>query len=150
MKYLHAISGTILAFFVLLAVGSTDTEESIESDILGGSQPAVVTDDVQPVAVRVTASQLFADYEANEIAADEKYKGKVIVVSGTIDNIGKDILDTMYVTLDSGKPLFNVQCFFSDKHKSQLSNVAKGQQVMVKGKCDGKFGNILLRGCSFE
>lgn len=98
----------------------------------------------------VTAARLFADYEANEVAADEKYKGKVLVVTGTIEDIGKDFVDTMYVTLRTDNGIMSVQCRFDDEHKFQLANTTKGQQVTLKGKCDGKFGNVLLSDCSFR
>tara|TARA_B100000809_G_scaffold219291_1_gene226414 strand:+ start:420 stop:866 length:447 start_codon:yes stop_codon:yes gene_type:complete len=148
MKHRHTVSAMTLAVFVLLAIGSTDTEESIETDISSGNESQSGSE--SSVAVRVTATQLFADYEANEVSADEKYKGKAVLVSGTIENIGKDLLDTMYVSLKTDNPIIGVQCMFSDEHKSQLANAAKGQRVTIKGKCDGKLGNVLLRGCSFE
>ena len=137
-----------LAVFGLLAIGSTDTEESIKTDTSSGNQSQSGSE--PSVAVRVTATQLFADYEANEVSADEKYKGKALLVSGTIESIGKDLFDTMYVSLKTDNPFLNVKCMFSDEHKSQLANAAKGQRVTIKGKCDGKLGNVLLRGCSFE
>ena len=139
MRSPHVASASIVLAFVLLASGSTEAQEAIEEDI-SDSAPTVT----------VTASTLFSDYDSNEVAADDKYKGKILNVSGTIDDIGKDITDTMYVTLKTANPILNVQCFFADDHKSQVANASKGQQVTIKGKCDGKFGNVLIRGCSFE
>lgn len=115
-----------------------DSEKSVEQD----------TSNAAPAA-RVSARQLFADYDANEVAADDKYKDKVLVVSGTISDIGKDIVDTMYVTLETDG-FMNVQCMFADEHKSQLASASKGQSVNIKGKCEGKMGNVLLRGCCFD
>ena len=99
-------------------------------------------------AVSITADQLFNAYKANEVAADEKFKDKVLLVSGTIDNIGKDITDTPYVVLKAGGDFSfgGVQCMFDDKAKGQLANLQKGQKVQIKGKCNGKMGNVLLRG----
>jgi hypothetical protein len=158
MKSPHAASAIILIFFVFLAIGCADTEESIETDISSGSPVGSSTGDTSPPtraqptdsAVHVTARKLFRDYDANEVNADEKYKGKTLVVSGRIGKIGKDLLDTMYVELKSANPIFGVQCMFADKHKSQLAKAAKGRQVTIRGKCDGKLGNVLLRGCSFD
>ncbi|GIW90596.1 MAG: hypothetical protein KatS3mg109_1028 [Pirellulaceae bacterium] len=139
MRHPNAVSAAILLFFVFLAIGSMETEESVQQDISN----AVPT-------VHVTATQLVDDYKANEIAADEKYKGEVIVVSGTIESIGTDIWGTMYVTLMTGNPIVSVQCMFADKYKSQLANVRRGQYVTIKGRCEGKHLNVLLRGCSFK
>src|SRR5690606_32260422 len=58
-----------------------------------------------PAAV-VTARELFDAYESNEIAAGERYKDRWIQVSGSVDDIGKDLLGDLYVTLDAGTPIF--------------------------------------------
>ena len=139
MRFPHAASAAISLFFVILAIGSTDTQESVEKEI-SATGPSM----------GATAAELMAAYEANEVAADEKYKDQVILVSGTIENIGKDIMDTMYISLKTESSVWSVQCMFAEDHKSQLVNAAKGQQVNVKGKCEGKLGNVLLRGCSLE
>jgi len=47
----------------------------------------------------VLAGDLFADYRNNEISADSKYKGKVLAVSGKLDQVGKDITGDPYLTL---------------------------------------------------
>ena len=41
----------------------------------------------------ITASNLTASYEANEVQADENFKGKTFFVEGTVSDIKKDILD---------------------------------------------------------
>ena len=104
-----------------------------------------------PTPAEVVSPQaLFDAFEQNEVAADDRYKGKWIEISGTIDNIGKDILDKMYLTLEAEQPLFGVQAFFADKHKSALASLAKGDPVTLLCKCSGKMGNVLLRECSFK
>jgi len=124
-----------LTIFLILAVGSTD-ESSVEKDV-----------STQSASYSISAQQLYADYKANEVAADKRYKGKILEVYGEIDNIGKDITDTIYITLKGDKYFGSVQCFFSKDHEYQVANLSKGQFVTVKGKCDGKMMNILLRGC---
>ena len=96
---------------------------------------------------KLSAAQLWAEYDANEVAADQKYKGKVIEVSGQVDNIGKDITDAIYVTLSTGEYLANVQCFFSDKHADAAAQLRKGQAITVRGRCDGMLMNVFVKGC---
>jgi hypothetical protein len=113
------------------------------------SQPAA-TNNSSPTPVEVisvTAPQLVADYKANEVAADEKYKNRLLAVTGKIDRIGKDIMDDMYVTLESGERygIISVQSFFDVSHKDRLTQLRKGQQVTITGTCDGKFGNVLIK-----
>lgn len=97
--------------------------------------------------ISVSSSQLYADYRANEVAADAKYKGKILDISGTVTGIGNDILDNGYVTL-YGDGFLSVQCSF--KNKAQLAPVHQGQQVRIKGMCDGLMGNVLIEKCEFE
>ncbi len=97
-----------------------------------------------PEIVDVTAKQLFADYDANEIAADGKYKGKVLRISGTVGKVGKDVLDEPYVTLAAGA--FDVQCMFRDS--APLAAVKKRQRLTVQCTDPGKMGNVIVRGCA--
>jgi len=97
--------------------------------------------------VTIGARELFADYEANEIAADRKYKNKVLQVTGTVDRIAKDITNTMYVTLKGDELIGSIQWLFDDAHANQLAGLQKGMRVSVKGKCGGKMMNVMLNGC---
>ena len=128
-----------LSVMVLLALGSGKSSNEAASRKVQAETPAA----------NVSAAQLFADYKANEIAADEKYKGKTLAVSGTVENIGKDITDDMYITLKTSDFIMSVQAYFPDELKSRLASMQKGAAVTVKCRCDGKFGNVLLKGCSF-
>lgn len=96
---------------------------------------------------RVEAADLVKQYESNEVAADNEYKGKALTVSGVIDKVGKDIADSPYVTLGADG-IFQVQCMFENLQDPQLSRLRPGQKIILVGICDGKFGNVLLRRCS--
>ena len=119
-------------FFSLLAVASLeDDAPSIDSN-------------TNPV-LTVNSKNLYNDYNNNEIAADDKYKGKIIQVKGTIRDIGNDIMDEAYVTLIGDEFFGDVQCFFTDK--SYLVDVKKGQNINVVGYCDGLFINVIMKNC---
>ena len=137
-RFKNAISVIGLLVFLIIAIGSTD-EASVEKDVSS-----------QSASYRISSQQLYADYKANEVAADQKYKSKILEISGEIDNIAKDITDTIYITLKGDKYIGSVQCFFSKNHENQAASLSKGQYVTVKGKCDGKMMNILLRGCALQ
>jgi hypothetical protein len=103
--------------------------------------------------IRLGAGDLIAAYETNEIAADQRYKHRTLLVTGTISRIGKDILNQMYVSLQSSEDddgFVKVQCFFDQSAASTLAALRPGQQVCVRGRCDGKFGMILLKQCSLK
>lgn len=99
---------------------------------------------------RVAARVLFSDYEENEVAADQKFKGKTILVTGQVDDIKKDLMNSMYVTLTGDGVFGHVQCYFAQAHEAQLAGLRKGMTVSIKGRCDGKMMNVLMRGCTLE
>ncbi|MCK5861383.1 MAG: hypothetical protein KAH38_02790 [Candidatus Hydrogenedentes bacterium] len=131
---------SVLLFLVLgiLAVGSTDTDTD--------------TQKVQSQAPSYTlsADQLYSEYDSNEVAADAKYKGKVVIVSGTIQDIGKDIMDQAYIVIGGQGFLDGVQCTFTKGQQSSVARLSKGQQVIVKGEVTGKMGNILVKKTSLQ
>jgi len=98
--------------------------------------------------IKVTALKIYNDYKDNEVSADAKYKGKTVSVSGQINTIGKDIIDTPYVSLDTEQySIMMVQCMFSQKDLVELGGLSKGQKVTLQGEVSGKLGNVLIRGC---
>ncbi len=109
------------------------------------------TTESKKAALVVAPATLLADYKANEVAADEKYKNKWLRLEGPVDKIAKDITDTIYVTFKSGErfEILSVQCFFDDKQKAKAAQISQGQTVAVIGKCNGKFGNVLIKSCEF-
>lgn len=126
-------------FSLLLFISACESQQKIEEDISDK-----LADD------RVSAEKLCKDYEANEVAADEKYKGKILIVDGTVKDIEKGIFDEIYVTLEGDKDrITSVKCYFSDAHKSRLARLTKDQKVSIKGKCDGKTFDVVLKGCTF-
>jgi len=134
----HVASFAVLVAFVILAVGSTDTDTD--------------TQKVQSQAPSYTlsANQLYNEYNSNEVAADSKYKGKVVIVTGTIQDIGKDIMDDAYIVIGGGGFLDGVQCTFTKGEQSSVARLSKGQSVRVKGEVAGKMGNVLVNKCSLQ
>lgn len=99
-------------------------------------------------AIAVTATKLYADYKANEISADNTYKGKLVEVSGTVDNIGKDLFDKPYVSLKTGEIIGSVQCMLDDAAIAEASALAEGTKVTMQGRVSGLLGNVLVKDCT--
>lgn len=152
-KVTKAIAGVISTLFFIGAVAgpseksdtdtgsqTTQTEQQQEDteDLEGGKEEIVVH-------FKSTASGLVNEYEQNEVAADEKLKGKNIIVTGIVDNISKDIMGDPFVVLRGDGLFRGVQCTFRDN--SVLSELRKGQQVQLVGKCEGLFMNVQMTEC---
>jgi hypothetical protein len=93
----------------------------------------------------ILATSLVTSYINNEVAADNNFKEKKFYVEGYIENIGKDILDDIYITLKSGDMLRTVQCYIDDKNR--VAELRKGQKVTIFGQCEGLMMNVLMRDC---
>ena len=93
----------------------------------------------------ISAPQLTAAYEENEVNADQNFKGKTFYVTGRITEIKKDILDDIYVTLQGDEMFREVQCYFNDA--STASQLRKGMKVTFRGKCDGLMMNVQMKNC---
>ncbi len=135
----NVVSATVFLVFVVLAIGSSESEKN------------TATTRSQTASYNLTADQLSKEYEANEVAADNKYKGQVVVVSGSIKDIGKDILDDPYVVIGGLGFLDGVQCMFSKSESSSIAALSKEQSIRIKGQVEGKLiGNVLLKSCSIQ
>ena len=92
------------------------------------------------------------DYNSNPIGAERKYKGKKVVVSGLIKEIGlkgPSFWQSPYLTLSGGA---GVICRFPVGHGSisGFYELSKGQWVTVKGKVGkAKDGVVIIESCVF-
>ncbi len=100
-------------------------------------------------ATQIPAATLLKEYQANEVAADQAYRGRHILVKGVVDHIGKDLLDQAYVSLKGGEKyaIFSVQAYFAKNSDSALASLRPGHVVLLYGKCRGKSLNVLLDDC---
>ncbi len=100
--------------------------------------PAVAPSSDEIKTTQISADQLHGAYEANEIAAGEKYGDKWVEVVGIVKEVGKTF-GVPYVSLVSSSDDFiaQVRCDFPKGSESKLAKIAKGQKVVIKGKCKG-------------
>jgi hypothetical protein len=134
IKALYALG---FLFFVMVIMMKNDQPST---PFLNEPQAARVTIE------RVAGSTLIGAYEQNEVAADQMYKGRKLLVQGRIGKIGKDVIDTPYLTLDEEENGFRgVQAFFSKSDIPELAQLRKGQIVEVVGTCDGLMMDVLLQ-----
>lgn len=98
-----------------------------------------------PAAIKVTATELMQAYVDNKVKADDTYKDKTVEVSGTISDIGKDLMDNPYVALKTKEMIYTVQVYFTDEENKKLGDLKKGQAIKATGKCTGALGNVMVK-----
>ncbi len=101
--------------------------------------------------VKVPVATLLSEYRDNEIRADGLYKGKLLQITGRVDDTKRDVLNTIYVTIGTGEmfEIPQVQCFFGDEWAKAASTLSKGMTVTVRGRVDGLFMNVIVKDCEF-
>ncbi len=73
----------------------------------------------------VSATKLSKDYQSNKVSADEKYKGKVVKITGTVDKV--DEMFSTFIDYSTGRfSLFSVHCTIDDDYKKDVSKLRKG------------------------
>jgi hypothetical protein len=100
----------------------------------------------------VQIGTLLSEYKDNEVRADSQFKGKYFRVSGVVDAVAKDMMNSMYVTVGTGAAfeLPKVQCMLRSDQATMASKLSKGSRTSVMGKVEGKMMNVLLRDCELQ
>ncbi len=96
-------------------------------------------------AYALDANQLFSDFESDEAAANEKYLGKVIAVSGTVFQVLPG--DKTTVVLETENGIFGVKCELDPFCKVSFPDYKVGETVTLKGECTGYLGDVVLVRC---
>lgn len=125
---------------------ASPTEKPASSPVIA---PAVTPP--QQAAISVTATQLFSDYQANEVAADDKYKDTNLRVSGTVHSIDKDATDSIVIRLSTPNEFMSVAAEVDDSQKAAAKALKKGQNLVVACKGGGMvIGSPQLRNCKIQ
>lgn len=92
----------------------------------------------------ITAHKLAAAYNNDQENADKLYKDKEETIKGRIEDKGVTS-GQHYVILDSDDPFsaVKVECLFNSQSEiDKITNLTKGEEVVVQGKVSGQSENI--------
>lgn len=127
---------------VLGAIGrAASSAGAAEPPALGAKSPAL------PVA----AAELFDRYQANEVAADELFKGRAVLVTGTVAGVEKDFTDGIVIRLATSNQFMPVDAAVVSSQKAAAARTSRGDEVTLR--CVGRgmiMGRPQLDGCAFE
>lgn len=89
--------------------------------------------------IKVDYEKLHKDYMDNPIAADEKYKGKILELTGKVYNIDREIAGNPYITFNIGGEYSfqDVRITFKKSEEEKVTKLKKGQKVTIRGECRG-------------
>jgi hypothetical protein len=130
------------------AVRGADRASSRGSGSAGASKADAPA---RPAPKMVELRTLLSEYSDNEVRADSNFKDQVIQTSGVVDDVKKDIMDSVYVTIGTGRQyeIPQVQCFVSDEQVKKAASLSKGTRIGVRGRVQGLMMNVLVHDCEF-
>lgn len=103
----------------------------------------------QTPCIEITASELWNEFDKNEVAAEQTYTGKTVRITGVVNNINSSsTLISANVLLECGTYYRSIQCNFYAENEASLANLSIGQTVTIEGIC-GKIAitNIMVESC---
>ena len=102
----------------------------------------------QKPQVRTSASALYQEYDNNWQIADQKYRDKVLQVSGAVMRVEQDNSGQIAVILQGAQSrLSGIECQVNRTQMEEVQHLRAGQQIIVKGYGAGKTIHVRLEGC---
>lgn len=100
-------------------------------------------------AYSLQAADLATEYNENEVRANEKYLGEILLVEGTITALASSRDSSIsYSLLD---PVSGVTCTINsddvEKYADQLDDLREGSTARFKGRCDGRLTDVRISDC---
>jgi len=130
---------------VLIVIGMISGAGKSGSNQKSGSTGATQEKQVQEPTV-IKASELADDFDANQVAAENKWKGKLVQFSAEVTNITETGL-SFSKAASKQFSMAQISCRVTDKQ--QLLSLKNGQTVTVKGVVGGQtIGVIDVSDCS--
>jgi len=97
----------------------------------------------------LTATELYQAFEADEAAAMSMYAGKIIEVTGRLEDVETN--EWGHVTISFVDPFFGVTCtvdsLVAARQAERIALLARGDSLTVKGRCDGMLSDVRLVRC---
>jgi len=95
-------------------------------------------------AIKIPAEELYGEYKADHVKADQKYQGKIVEVTGVVDQTGTDVGEHPFINLKGQEHLSGVQCFFLKRYAEKAAQLKSGQTVTIRGKCTVYIMHVLV------
>jgi hypothetical protein len=120
--------------------------QDIELSIISDAKTSFSSEEVMKIyglATKVSARKYSKDYDDNEIAADNQYKGKKFIIFGKINSISKDFTGSPYLVLSTGKDFdMGVHAAIDRGEMEHAATLKKGQEIHLVCEASTKIGPV--------
>jgi len=145
MRYLEPALHLAILLGALLACGqgAPKGDKSEPEDKPAAREPVEKVE----TPIDVSAATLIADYKANEVRGDSKWKDKLVRVTGIVGSVNKDITDSAYVII--GEEIGdNIHCSLGERQMVRAGNLVKGERHTFTGRVSGlTLLSVMLSDC---
>ena len=138
--------GALVAVILIGVINS-----SVKTSGVSSGDSATETSQARNPTLTVDAVKLWKDYAANEVSADDVYKGKILRVAGVVASVDKDIMDDIVLHLQSPNEFMNTMATLETSEAGKAASLSKGTTVTVICKGNGRFmGSPALKDCTID
>jgi hypothetical protein len=99
-----------------------------------------------PASAKLSAVDLSAAYSSDQGAADGRYRGRVLEVSGVINKVNPGGAHLLLAGAEKGPPV--EASLHEDVAAEILKTLADGQRVTIKCFCEGLSQHVRLKSCA--
>lgn len=140
-NFLSLVLIFIIGIALILGCGGSGNSTTSNTGTPASPNSTTASPAAKPVAI--DAKVLTKEYDDNELAADGKYKGKSLAVTGKISNIA-ETLGNITVSLEGHEFTKTVMCSFEESEKASVAALKKGEKATLIGTGDGSTGGLYV------
>jgi hypothetical protein len=133
MKSFFALIGVValLAFSFMVLGFLVGIHSSSSQNATRANDGATPVTQMELRTLPVQAERLFLDYQKNEVAADQKYRGRRLLVTGMVTSVNEDFTDKVYLTLGTSNMFMGVHAGLEPSEVGRAGELSKGEEVTV-------------------
>ena len=98
----------------------------------------------EAAAFGLQAEQLLSEFASDDSAANRKYVGKIISITGVVKSISRDERGFYTLNLGDTSSLSSIRCSIDTIHSGNVAAVQRGTTIKIKGNCTGYIEDELL------
>ena len=98
------------------------------------------------------AEALYREFRADETAAQNRYNGKMVKVTGVLDGV-EQVNDMVILTFDFEEGFFGmagIRATMLENHREDALALSPGNQITIKGYCAGFDESVILEHASLQ
>jgi hypothetical protein len=99
-----------------------------------------------PPSAKLSDDALWSDYQADAAAADKKYWGKVIELTGRVSSVEQSPPRILFEQTEDPKGTIEAR-LLDDSAATTATAAAAGERITLRCFCEGLQGNLILKSC---